>query len=65
MATGVALASHLASWQADVLQIKLMLVVLVGVLLGFHAITPNSRAISIAVLTTSLLIVWLGVELAH
>lgn len=65
VATGVALASHLASWQADVLQIKLMLVVLVGVLLGFHAITPNSRAISIAVLTTSLLIVWLGVELAH
>jgi putative copper export protein len=65
VATGVAMASHLSRWQDNVLQIKLMLVVLVGVLLGFHAITPNSRAISIAVLVTSLLIVWLGVELAH
>ncbi len=65
VATGVAMASHLQRWQDDTLQRKLALTVLVVVLIGFHAITPRSRILSLTVLVMSLLIVWLGVDLAH
>jgi uncharacterized membrane protein len=65
VATGVAMASHLQRWQDDTLQRKLALSVLVVVLIGFHAITPRSRVLSLTVLVMSLLIVWLGVDLAH
>ncbi len=65
VATGVAMASHLQRWQDDTLQRKLALIVLVVVLIGFHAITPRSRVLSLTVLVMSLLIVWLGVDLAH
>ncbi len=65
VATGVAMASHLQHWQDDTLQRKLALIVLVVVLIGFHAITPRSRVLSLTVLVMSLLIVWLGVDLAH
>ena len=65
VATGAAMASHLARWQDNLLQVKLMCVVLIGVLLGLHIASPWSRAISIAVFVTSLLVVWLGVELTH
>ena len=65
VATGVAMASHLDRWGDGTLQLKLALVVLVGVLLGLHAVAPRSRVLSLAVLVASLLIVWLGVELAH
>jgi putative copper export protein len=65
VATGVAMASHLQRWQDDTLQLKLGLIVLVAVLIGFHAITPRSRVLSLTVLVVSLLIAWLGVELAH
>jgi len=65
IATGVAMASHLARWQDDVLQVKLMLVVLIGVLIAFHIVTPSSRALSITLFLVSLAVVWLGVELSH
>jgi hypothetical protein len=65
IATGSAMAAHFARWHDHELQIKLMLVVLVGVLIGLHIITPVSRAISIAVLLVSLVVVWLGVDLSH
>jgi uncharacterized membrane protein len=65
VATGVAMASRFDRWQDDTLQLKLALVVLAGVLLGFHAITPRSRFLSLTILVASLLIVWLGVELAQ
>ena len=65
VATGVAMASHLDRWHDDTLQLKLALVVLVGVLLGLHAVAPTSRVLSLTVLLVSLVIVWLGVELAH
>ena len=65
IATGVAMAEHLSRWSDSTLQLKLMLLVLVGVLLGLHIASPRSRAVSVAVLVTTLLIVWLGVDLSH
>jgi uncharacterized membrane protein len=65
VATGAAMASHYARWQDNVLQVKLMFVVLIGVLLALHIASPSSRAISIAVFVASLIVVWLGVELTH
>ena len=47
------------------LQVKLMVLVLVGVLLGLHIATPQSRTVSVAVLGASLVIVWFGVELTY
>jgi uncharacterized membrane protein len=64
-ATGAAMAGHFERWEDDTLQLKLLLVVVVVALVGLHAVTPRSRALSIAVLTGSLAVAWLGVELAH
>ena len=65
VATGVAMAGHFARWGDDTLQFKLVLVVVVVALAGLHAVTPRTRALSIAVLAGSLAVTWLGVELAH
>ena len=65
IATGVAMASEFERWSDPDLQAKLALLVLVFVLAGLHVVTPYTRAISIAVLLTSVAIVWFGVELAH
>ena len=65
VATGAAMASHLGRWHDSALQVKLMLVVLVGVLIVFHITSPNSRALSMLVFLVSLAVVWLGVELTH
>lgn len=65
IATGTAMASHFARWQDNMLQVKLMLVVLIGVLIAFHIVTPSSRALSLALFVVSLAVVWLGVELTH
>ena len=54
-----------AAGSDDVLQVKLMLVVLVGVLIVLHIASPRSRALSVLVLLVSLAVVWLGVDLAH
>ena len=65
IATGAAMAGHFARWQDPKLQAKLGLLVLIGVLLGLHVATPYTRAISLGVLTTSIVIVWLGIRLSH
>ena len=65
VATGIAMASRFESWDDAVLQAKLMLLVVVIVLTGMHIATAKTRAIPIALVVTSLLVVWLGVELAH
>jgi uncharacterized membrane protein len=65
LATGAALADRYASWSDSLLQIKLMVIVLIGVLIAFHMISPESRVVAIAVLCASLVTVWLGVALAH
>jgi peptidoglycan/LPS O-acetylase OafA/YrhL len=65
VATGAAMAGHFARWGDDALQLKLVLVVVVVALAGLHAVTPHTRALSIVVLAGSLVVTWLGVELAH
>jgi putative copper export protein len=65
VATGAALASHFDRWGDTTLHWKIGLLVVVFVLTGLHTKVPYTRAISYAVLVTSLVIFWLGVALAH
>jgi putative copper export protein len=65
LATGIALASHFSRWQDETLQVKLAVLVLVGVLTALHIATPYSRAVSLALAGSSLMVVWLGVALTH
>ena len=65
LVTGAAMASHFSRWQDHVLQVKLLLVALIGVLVAFHVVTPSNRVLSAALLLVSLAVVWLGVELSH
>jgi uncharacterized membrane protein len=61
--TGVAMASEFSLWEDDTLQAKLAVLVVVLVLLGLHIASPRSRAISLSLVVSSLLVVWLGVAL--
>jgi uncharacterized membrane protein len=65
VATGAAMASHFSMWGDDQLRLKLVLVALIGVLIGLHVATPASRALSAALFVTSLVVVWIGVDLSH
>lgn len=63
--TGAAMASHDHQWGNSTLQIKLGLVVLVGVLIGVHMRRPLWHALDAAIFLVSLGIVWCGVVLAN
>ena len=63
--TGAVMAGHLARWDDPTLHAKLGLLTLIGVLVALHVATPHTRAISLAVLFTSLAITWLGINLTH
>lgn len=63
--TGAALASHFHRWSDSTLQVKLGLVVLVGLLIGAHMRRPEWHAIDAAMLLASLAIVWLGIVVAN
>jgi len=63
--TGAAMASHFDDWSDSTLQVKLALVVLVGVLVGVHIRRPTNHALDGAIFLVSLAIVWLGVAVAH
>jgi len=65
LGTGVALASHFSRWQDEALHAKLAMIVLVGVLTGCTSRPPYSRAVSLALTGSSLLVVWFGVALTH
>jgi uncharacterized membrane protein len=65
LVTGIAMASHFSRWQDETLQAKLAVLVVVAVLTGLHIATPRSRGISIALVASSLLVVWLGVAMTH
>ena len=65
VATGAAMASHFDRWSDTTLHWKIGLLILVFVLTGLHTRVPYTRAISYVVLATSLVIFWLGVDLAH
>jgi uncharacterized membrane protein len=63
--TGVAMASKFSLWEDETLQAKLAVFVLVLVLVGLHIASPRSRAISLSLVASSLVVVWLGVALTH
>jgi hypothetical protein len=63
--TGVAMASHFSRWSSNILQVKLMLLVLVGVLTGLHVVSPETRAVAYGIVASSLLVLWLGVKLTY
>ena len=65
IATGAAMASHFDRWSDTTLHWKIGLLILVFVLTGLHTRVPYTRAVSYVVLATSLVIFWLGVDLAH
>jgi uncharacterized membrane protein len=65
LATGSAMASHFHLWSDGTLQLKLTLVALVAVLLVWHMRRPTMHALEAAVFILSLVIVWLGLTLAH
>jgi uncharacterized membrane protein len=63
--TGSLMASHYHRWGDEDLQIKLGLVVLVALLIGWHARKPELHALEALVFLASLAIVWLGIAIAH
>jgi uncharacterized membrane protein len=64
-ATGAAMADEFHRWGESTLHIKLGLIVLAAALIGLHARLPRLHALEGAVFLLSLVIVWLGVKLAH
>lgn len=62
--TGAAMASHLHRWSNGTLQVKLGLVVLVGILILPHMRRPTWHALDGAIFLVSLAIVWLGIVVA-
>jgi uncharacterized membrane protein len=62
--TGWAMASHYDLWESSTLQWKLGLVVAVIGLTLLHLRRPKLHALQAAILLASLVIVWLGLELA-
>lgn len=65
VATGIAMASHFSLWDSDILQAKLLVLVVVGVLTALHIVSPKSRAVSYGVVAGSLVVLWLGVKLTY
>jgi putative copper export protein len=62
--TGAAMAGHLHKWSDSTLQVKLGLVVLVGLLIGAHMRRPEWHALDAAIFIVSIAIVWLGIVVA-
>jgi len=65
IASGAALASHFHRWSDGTLHWKIGLLIVVFVLTGLHTKTPYTRALSLTILAISVVIVLLGVALAH
>jgi uncharacterized membrane protein len=62
--TGAGMASHSHLWGDSTLQVKLGLVVLLGVLIAAHLRRPALHVLDAAILLISLTIVWLGIVVA-
>ena len=63
--TGAAMAGEYDRWDDGTLHVKLALVVLATLLIALHARKPSWHALEGGVFLVSLVIVWLGVDLAH
>jgi len=62
--TGAAMASHLDKWSDSTLQVKLGLVVVVGLLIGAHMKRPEWHVLDAGIFLVSIAIVWLGIVIA-
>ncbi len=62
--SGAALAGHTHRWGDSTLQVKLGLVVLVGLLIAAHMRRPDWHVLDAAIFLVSLAIVWLGIVVA-
>jgi len=65
LATGAAMADRADLWGSPTLQLKLALVALVAVLVVWHMRRPTMHVLEAGVFLASLVIVWLGLSLAH
>jgi uncharacterized membrane protein len=65
LATGSAMASHYGLWSSGTLHVKLALVALIGVLVVVHMRRPGDHWMEGLIFVGSLIVVWLGVALAH
>jgi uncharacterized membrane protein len=65
LATGSALASHFDDWDDRTLHLKLVLVAVVAALVVWHIRRPSMHLLEALIFLLSLLIVWLGLALAH
>jgi uncharacterized membrane protein len=64
LATGIAMASHFSLWGSDTLRLKLTLVGALIVLTLVHLRYPRAHVLQAAILLLTLVVVWLGVDLA-
>jgi uncharacterized membrane protein len=64
LATGASMASHFGLWGSDTLRIKLTLVGVLILLTLAHLRYPRLHALQAAIFLVSLVVVWLGVDLA-
>jgi uncharacterized membrane protein len=65
IATGIPLASYFHQWGNSTLHVKLGFVAAVAVLVAWHVRRPQLHALEGGIFLGSLVIVWLGVSLAH
>src|SRR3954466_16387841 len=65
IATGASMASRYSLWDDGTLHVKLTLVVLVGALILWHLRNGAAHWLQGAIFLVSLVIVWLGLALAH
>jgi uncharacterized membrane protein len=65
LATGAAMATEFERWEDSQLQAKLALVAIVGGLVVWHIRRPTNHALEGAIFVLSLVVVWLGLGLAH
>lgn len=65
LATGAAMADRYGLWSDGTLQLKLALVASVALLVVWHMRRPTMHLLEAAVFVLSLVIVWLGLSLAH
>ena len=62
--TGIVMADHFSLWGSDTLRLKLTLVGILIVLTLVHLRYPRAHALQGAILLLTLVVVWLGVDLA-
>jgi uncharacterized membrane protein len=65
LASGAAMASHYHLWGDSTLQVKLGLVAVTAALVVWHMRRPAQHVLEGAIFLASLVIVWLGIVLAH